>query len=92
MVLEYKKLNVIPVNDYSLVLTGIDGQGWQLKKGDVIQLDYSGFCMDDVSELSIALLKNDIFSFGQRQSLRSRKCYLIIPEDGLYSLCFLTKY
>ena len=92
LVLEYRNLNAIPVNDGVVVLTKKDGQGWYLRKDEVIKFSYKDLFLDNVTELAVGLLKNDIFRFGQQQSLKTTCCHLIIPEDGLYHLCILTKY
>lgn len=92
LILEYEKLNAIPVSDHAVVLTQISGHGWQMKKYDVIKFDYKGLCTEDVTELLIGLIRNDVFKFAQRQSLKTTNCHLIIPEDGLYHLCILRKY
>ena len=92
LVLEYGNLNAIPVNDSVVVLTKKDGQGWNLRKDDVIEFNYKELILDNVTEMSVGLLKNDIFKFGQHQSLKTASCHLIIPEDGLYHLCILRKY
>lgn len=92
MVLDYDKMNAIPVNDSVIVLTQNDGQGWHLRKGDIIEFDYSNLILDSITDLTVGLMRNDIFKFGQRQSLKTTNCHLIIPEDGLYHLCILRKY
>lgn len=89
MVLEYGNLNAIPVNDGVVVLTKKDGQGWYLKKNEVIEFNYKELILDNVTEMSVGLLRNDIFKFGQQQSLKTTSCHLIIPEDGLYHLAIL---
>lgn len=92
LVLEYGSLNAIPVNEGVVVLTKNDGQGWYLRKDDVIEFSYKELILDNVTEMSVGLLRNDIFKFAQRQSLKTTSCHLIIPEDGLYHLCVLRKY
>ena len=89
MLLEYENMNAIPVNDSIVVLTKKDGQGWHMAKGEVIKFCYEGFCADGWNSMSVGLMKNDIFQFGQRQSMKNTSCHLIIPEDGLYHLCIL---
>jgi len=90
LVLEYSKLNAIPVNDCVVVCTKDNGQGWQMNKGDVILFEYNGFPVDDIEDMSVGLIKNDILFSKQRQSLELMRCHLIIPENGLYHLCILT--
>ena len=89
--LKYTELNKIHINDYAVILTDLNSQGWRLKRGTIVTLDLQGNKFgSDNKYVRPGFILNDKFFFSTLQNPEETIFQFTVSEPGTYYLCLIS--